>query len=223
MMCKLSAQMQQLLDASHEKSPPSSLVRSAPQAVLPPSVAGTQEAVESPDVAGTSRTEVIEKVREGKKEEQSSQGRSKEYRSESPQLACPTPERPRPTQQHLQRQDRSAGGSSTSDIVLAKIHALAVLLDGAGLDAAIVDLQKLQQQARHSGAGTDPRQAGTTPAPPVPQLCAPPTAHVPTLCGRMKLAQTKRTGLHGGGNTGSKMFESCPDMSAFARLRHTLR
>lgn len=205
-MSKLGSQMQQLLD----QQMPGPAARSAPPSVAT-SCAVPADVVS--DVAESSSHRVIKNLRISRQEEpkRTDDGRK---RSVSPQVACPTPERLRP------RQQQQAG--STTDGLVAKIHSLALLLDPDDLDAAIADLQRLQQQqqqAMHTGADREDGRARSTVN---SQLRAPATGPVPTLCSRMRLAQTKRAGPNGGRWNGSKMFDSCPDLSTITRLRHTV-
>ena len=209
-MSKLGSQMQQLLD--QQTSGP--VAHSAPQSAAAPCVAAPArpEADAVPDVPESSSHGAIGNLRIRPQEKARTEDGTK--RSVSPQVACSTPERHRPGQQQQ-------AGSNTDDLV-AKIHSLAVLLDRDGLDAAIADLQQLQQQqqAMDTGAGREHGRARSTAG--NSQLRAPPAGPVPTLCNRMKLAQTKRAGPNGGRRNGSKMFDSCPDMSTITRLRHTV-
>ena len=237
-MSKLGSQMEQLLNASQPKPQPSPAADAAPSAgptAAPAAVAAAPEVVEL-----TSQEQLIEKLRDGRQSPTRLQTPEESRRAESPQPARPTPERAtrRDTSQQQQQQQRPQPASTTTANVVAKIHSLALLLDPQGLDAAVAELQQMQMQQQQAADAGGARPL--TVAPPLPMIRSGewtatdedgegatrtrtvPTSPVASPSGRMRLAQTKRTGPYGGRRNGSKMFDSCPDMSTITKLRHTV-
>jgi hypothetical protein len=238
MMSKLGSQMEQLLNASQPKPQPSPVAdASAGPTAAPAAVAAAPEVVEL-----TSQEQLIEKLRDGRQSPTRLQTPAESRRAESPQPARPTPERATrrdtPQQQQQQQQQRPQPASTTTANVVAKIHSLALLLDPQGLDAAVAELQQMQMQQQQAADAGGARPL--TVAPPLPMIRSGewtatdedgegatrtrtvPTSPVASPSGRMRLAQTKRTGPYGGRRNGSKMFDSCPDMSTITKLRHTV-
>jgi hypothetical protein len=235
-MSKLGSQMEQLLNASQPKPQPS------PGAADPQPSPGAAVAAAPEVVELTSQEQLIEKLRDGRQSPTRLQTPEESRRAESPQPARPTPERATrrdtPQQQQQQQQQRPQPASTTTANVVAKIHSLALLLDPQGLDAAVAELQQMQMQQQQAADAGGARPL--TVAPPLPMIRSGewtatdedgegatrtrtvPTSPVASPSGRMRLAQTKRTGPYGGRRNGSKMFDSCPDMSTITKLRHTV-